>query len=416
MAEHKYNGWLTTTLAEICCPKIGIQTGPFGSQLKADEYSEIGVPVIMPKDIVDGVISDLTIARVPESKADKLKRHRCLAGDIVFGRRGEIGRCGLITEREQGWLCGSGSMRIRLSGDSVPAFFTYLFRLPQTVRWLNSNAVGQTMLNLSAGILSDLPLEVPSTSEQKKIAEILSTWDRGIHATRCLIETKQRQKRHLMQRLLSGKQRLPQFARQPWRQRYINDIAREVSLRNVNGIELPVLSCTKHRGLLDSLSYFGKRIFSKDLSTYKVVKRGHFAYATNHIEEGSIGYQNLHDTALISPMYTVFETTGDVCDGFLYKLLKTEHYRHLFEAMTSGSINRRGSLRWNEFKKIKVLVPSREEQEEIDAFGSLFEREIELLEIQRDALKKQKRGLMQQLLTGRIWVNVSENQRTRSEV
>lgn len=262
--------------------------------------------------------------------------------------------------------------------------------------------------SINASDLGEIEIPLPPLSEQKKIAEILSTWDLAIETCEKLISAKQTRKRALAQRLLTGKQRFPQFAGQAWENLHIRDIAREISAKNKDGSQLTVLSCTKHKGLVDSLSYFGKRIFSENLSTYKIVKCGQFAYATNHIEEGSIGYQDLYDKALISPMYTVFETNNKVDDGFLYKLLKTETYRHTFEAMTSGSINRRGSLRWNGFKLIKIRLPSLEEQKRIAEVLSACDKEIELLEKQRDSLKQQKRGLMQKLLTGKVRVKVDE--------
>jgi type I restriction enzyme S subunit len=184
----------------------------------------------------------------------------------------------------------------------------------------------------------------------------------------------------------------------------MGDIAEEIGAKNDGGHHLPVLSCTKHRGLVNSLEYFGKRVFSEDTSNYKVVRRGDFAYATNHIEEGSIGYQNQHDAALISPMYTVFRTQAGVDHTFFFKLIKTELYRHIFEVNTSGSIARRGGLRWNEFALIKVFLPSLPEQKRTATVLSACDREIELLEKELDLLKEQKRGLMQKLLTGEVRV------------
>jgi len=167
---------------------------------------------------------------------------------------------------------------------------------------------------------------------------------------------------------------------------------------------LPVLSCTKYDGLVDSLAYFGRQVFSRDVSTYKLVKRGQFAYATNHIEEGSIGYQDLYDEALISPMYTVFQTNDQVDDQFLYALLKTEYMRHQFEINTSGTVNRRGSLRWPAFSRIKVRLPRLEEQRKIADAVLAQERTINLLARKLAALQRQERGLMQRLLTGRVRV------------
>jgi type I restriction enzyme S subunit len=154
------------------------------------------------------------------------------------------------------------------------------------------------------------------------------------------------------------------------------------------------------------MEYFGKQIFSKDLSTYKVVHRGQFAYATNHIEEGSIGYQDLHDAAVISPMYTVFEAGKKIDDRFLFLLLKTELYRHIFEVNTSASVDRRGSLRWPDFSRIHIPLPSLEEQRAIVKVIEVADRELDRLKAKADALRQQKKGLMQQLLTGKKRVRV----------
>jgi type I restriction enzyme S subunit len=222
-----------------------------------------------------------------------------------------------------------------------------------------------------------------------------------------------------MQQLLFGEARFVEFQKSnakqetkygkipaEWNYVAIEFVAHQVSTKNEQGDDLPVLSCTKYDGLVDSLTYFGRQIFSEDTSTYRVVKRGQFAYATNHIEEGSIGYQNLHDRALISPMYTVFETNEKIDDGFLYKLLKTELYRHIFETNTSASIDRRGSLRWNMFSQIKIPLPSLKEQKAIAEVIDTCQQEINLTKKKLEALQQQKKGLMQKLLTGQIRVKV----------
>jgi type I restriction enzyme S subunit len=291
--------------------------------------------------------------------------------------------------------------------------------------WLQH--VGRTFEQVASGLIPGISREdilgllilLPPLLEQRKIAEILGTWDAAIERVTRLIAALQRRKQGLMQRLLTGKVRFPEFVRSEAKQqtRYtslpaewnyvaISEIAREVSLRNTNGDALSVLSCTKYAGLVDSLSYFGRQIFSEDTSDYKVVKRAQFAYATNHIEEGSIGYQDLCDVALISPMYTVFETTGGVDDAFLYRLLKTELYRHIFEVNTSGTVNRRGRLGWEDFARIKVPLPSEAEQRKIAEFFATVDQEINLQQQRLAALRQQKQGLMQRLLTGQVRVQV----------
>jgi type I restriction enzyme, S subunit len=273
--------------------------------------------------------------------------------------------------------------------------------------------------NLNADLIRSIAFPLPDEAEQKTIGKVLACWDGGASALGGLIGRKGERKRGLMLQLLTGQTRFREFVKSTkqantrygcfpadWAAVHIGDVADEISGKNDGGRELPVLSCTKHRGLVNSLEYFGKRIFSADTSNYKVVRRGDFAYATNHIEEGSIGYQDLHEAALISPMYTVFRTRAGVDHSFFFKLVKTELYRHIFEVNTSGSIARRGGLRWDEFAIIKVFLPSVPEQKRIAAVLEVCDREIGLLQKQLEAFKEQKRGLMQKLLTGEVRVKV----------
>jgi type I restriction enzyme S subunit len=141
------------------------------------------------------------------------------------------------------------------------------------------------------------------------------------------------------------------------------------------------------------------------------VAQGQFAYATNHIEEGSIGYQDVYDKGLVSPMYTVFETNKLVDDSYLYKVLKSVVYLHIFRANTSSSVDRRGSLRWKEFAKLPIPLPPIEEQKQIAAILTTARQEIYLLKKQAEAYRKQKRGLMQRLLTGEWRVKMGAEDR-----
>ena len=175
-----------------------------------------------------------------------------------------------------------------------------------------------------------------------------------------------------------------------------------MSNRNVGGANHIVLSCTKYDGLVPSLEYFGKQIYSNDLSSYKKIPQGHFAYATNHIEEGSVGYQSSYENGLISPMYTVFVTNKvKVNDTFLYAVLKSHHLIYLYKSMMEGSINRRGGLRWDSFSTIKIDLPSLEEQNAIASVLVKADIEIELTKEKLANLQSQERSLMQQLLTGK---------------
>ncbi|MBF0155473.1 MAG: restriction endonuclease subunit S, partial [Magnetococcales bacterium] len=155
-----------------------IQTGPFGSQLHQHEYTNEGIPVVMPKDIKNGRVDESTVARIPEQKANQLSRHALFPGNIVFPRRGDINKCALIGEEQAGFLCGTGCIKIELPEKLFsPQFMHYHLGLPHIVQWLERNAVGTTMLNLNTSILGNVPVPKISRPKQQRIVEILSAYD-----------------------------------------------------------------------------------------------------------------------------------------------------------------------------------------------------------------------------------------------
>jgi len=167
------------SLGEIC-DKVGgiIRTGPFGSQLHESDYKEEGIPVVMPKNIVDGKISIEGIARISEDDATRLAQHKLRIGDIVYGRRGDIGRRALITPKEDGWICGTGCLRISL-GDTLlnPLFLYYFLGQPRVIEWIFNQAIGATLPNLNTEIIRSIQILYPSLLTQRKIAAILSAYD-----------------------------------------------------------------------------------------------------------------------------------------------------------------------------------------------------------------------------------------------
>lgn len=167
--------WKQVKLGDI---STNIQTGPFGSQLHQSDYSETGFPVVMPKDLINGHISEESIARVDMSHVERLNKHKIQIGDILYSRRGDVGRCAFATEKEKGWLCGTGCLRVTIDTEqAIPQFVFYLLQMPNTVGWVINHAVGSTMLNLNTTILSNIPLSVPEIVVQDRIVRILSAYD-----------------------------------------------------------------------------------------------------------------------------------------------------------------------------------------------------------------------------------------------
>jgi type I restriction enzyme S subunit len=141
----------------------GIQIGPFGSQLHARDYTSTGVPVVMPQDLARGQIVTQKIKYVSETTAAMLARHRMRPGDLVLPRRGDLRKRALVTSEQDGWLCGTGCIRIRLSDPTSAASLIEGLSTARTDEWLEVHAVGTTMLNLNTDIVSKLP--APEFSE-----------------------------------------------------------------------------------------------------------------------------------------------------------------------------------------------------------------------------------------------------------
>ncbi len=171
--------WYEKTIGDLCREGGGkVQTGPFGSQLHQSDYSEEGTPVVMPADIPTGQIDVSRIARVSESHVQRLSRHQLRKGDIVYGRRGDIGRQALVRNQNVGWLCGTGCLRIRLGKSEVdPEYLHRYLTMAEIIGWIEGQAIGATMPNLNTNILNRVPVYFPVLDTQRKIAAILTAYD-----------------------------------------------------------------------------------------------------------------------------------------------------------------------------------------------------------------------------------------------
>ena len=321
-------------------------------------------------------------------------------GDILMSTvRPNLQGFSLIKDDVKDLIASTGFAVITVNKGSNEFLFQYLFSSGIS-RQFYQLLVGSNYPAINSSDVRKLKIPLPPLPEQHSIAHVLGLMDSAINQNNLLIAQKELRKKWLMQNLLTGKKRLKGFEKS-WKEIHIKDIAREVSIKNKSDKQLTVLSCTKYDGLVPSLEYFGRKIFSDDVSTYKVVPKNHFAYATNHIEEGSIGYQDILDEALISPMYTVFKTDSSINDNFFYRLLKSHKLVYQYQNRMEGSIDRRGGLRWDAFSIIKIQIPSYEEQTAIAQVLQAADKEIQLLKAKTDKLREQKKGLMQVLLTGK---------------
>lgn len=183
-----------------------IRTGPFGSALHKRDYTEYGTPVVMPKDLVEGRVSESTIARVPDEIVERLAQHILHEGDIVYGRRGDIGRRGYIGARNSGWLCGTGCLRISLpSGVLSTRYLHEYLGQPEVIALIAGRAVGSTMPNLNTKILRSIPVLVPPEGVQREFDEAVCAIDALRDNLLDQLDNLRKTRDLLLPRLVSGK-------------------------------------------------------------------------------------------------------------------------------------------------------------------------------------------------------------------
>src|ERR1022692_2551614 len=182
--------WKRTTLGELCGSGGGdIQTGPFGSQLHASDYALLGIPSVMPHNIGDNVIVEDGIARITSTDAKRLARYLLRAGDIVYSRRGDVERRALVRSEQDGWLCGTGCLRVRLGRSADSRFVSYYLGHSEIRAWIVRHAVGATMPNLNTSILSALPVTLPPEPLQSAISAVLGVFDEKIAVDNRIVHT-----------------------------------------------------------------------------------------------------------------------------------------------------------------------------------------------------------------------------------
>jgi type I restriction enzyme S subunit len=416
------DGWSEAKLRELVVAG-GLQTGPFGGQLHADEYVADGVPVVMPQDIIAGEISTEHIARASEEKAASLAPHRLRTGDLVFARRGDIGRVGIARDRETGWLCGTGCLRARPSERVSPVYLHYAVRRASSIAWLNIHAVGQTMLNLNTSILGQLPADVPPLPEQRAIAAVLDTIDDAIQKTEQIIAKLQQVKQGLLHDLLTrgiddnGELRDPERHPEQFQDSPLGRIPKGwdvVALEQVASVERGQFT---HRPRNDPALYGGEYPFVQtgDVSTAQGDVLDHFSQTLNtrgiavskEFSRGTIAVTiaaNIADTAILGrPMYfpdSIVGVTVRSGDVVRFVELCIRRAKPRLEARAPQSAQKNINLQ--DLRPLRIVRPPRTEQEHI---SGVFESVTARLMIESESLiqlKALKSGLTDDLLTGRV--------------
>jgi type I restriction enzyme S subunit len=354
--------------------------------------------------IVDGRIEPTRSMTITDSAAKNLSDFRMKAGEIVIGRRGDMGRCAVIQAHQAGWLCGTGSMIVRCEKAADVDFVRRVLSSPQVIAAIEDTAVGTTMVNLNQGALAGLRVPLPPLPEQRAVATTLDDVDALLGALERLITKKRELKQAAMQQLLTGKTRLPGFIGD-WEMKRIEEFA-DCTAGGTPSTKIPEYWGGSIRWM-SSGELNLKQIYEAE---GRITEAGLNNSSAQMIPEkcvliGLAGQGKTRGTVAISfvdlctnqSIAAILPNTGFSPEYLYYNL--DSRYDELRELSAGGG--GRGGLNLRLIKGIPIPFPLLVEQTAIAAVLTDIDAEVTALEQRLAKTRALKQGMMQELLTGR---------------
>lgn len=402
--------WRRKSFVEIVTE---LTSGPRNwSQYYADDGDLFLRMTNLSRDGIALKLNDVKYVQVPQG-ASESQRTQVAPGDILFSVTAELGKLAWIPDYVGKAYINQHTALIRVNSNKADSkFLAYLLsshREQTKIKRLNDSGA---KAGISLKTLRAYSVRMPLLPEQQKIAAILSTWDRAIELTEKLIAAKQRRKQALIQQLLTGKVRFKEFEGSPWKWVELGALTKQVK-RPIQWDEnqlYKLASIRRHsKGMFFREPAYGHQIKVKKLFT---VERNDFLISNIQAAYGAMGLvPKKFDNTYISDQYTVLvardENKLDI--HFLGFVSETAWFRNQILLACNGFLAERLRLLFSadELLKRKLFVPpSTKEQRRIVEVLRTAVRELRSAEKKLEHLKGQKRGLMQQLLTGKVRVNM----------
>jgi type I restriction enzyme, S subunit len=365
-----------------------------------------GYPYITVSDMYIGGISTENIKYVPEEVVDKIKNYRISTDDLFISVAGTLGIVGKVPESLNNANLTENADK--LTNIKIDKEYLYQVLISDIIqKEIEKEKTTNAQPKLALTRIKNFRIPVPSNrNEIKKIALILSTWDKAIELKEKLIEQKKELKKGLMQKLLTGVVRLPEF-NEDWEDEKVGNLIEEVNEKSTVNNQFQVLSVTKD-GIVAQNEHFKKQIASENNIGYKIVKKNNLVFSTMNLWMGSLDVLTNYDVGIVSPAYKVFKfNSNKMLPSFGKYFMKSEHMIWLYNVNSEqgASIVRR-NLDLKGLLNTYVKIPSIEEQKKIAKILLCLDREIDLLNEETEQIKIQKKGLMQLLLTGKVRVKV----------
>ena len=317
------------------------------------------------------------------------------APGVITGRSGTIGK--VIYVEKDYWPHNTSLWVTNFCGNN-PKFIYYMYINLNLIRF----SAGSGVPTLNRNDIHLQKILLPPLDEQEKIAEILSTWYEAINLTINLIENKKQFKKALMQNLLTAKIRFPQF-KDEWRETKLGKILKERKTYQNKGFDLEHVSLTKDGVVPKSERYDRDFLVKDDNKQYKITRLNDICYNPANLKFGVI-CKNIYGDGIFSPIYVTFECCNELDNDFAGFYLTQNDFIQKVRKFEEGTVYERMAVSPEDFLRFKIKLPNLKEQQKIAEVLTACDDEINLLNLKLENLKKQKQGLMQKLLSGKVRV------------
>ncbi len=393
--------WKIKELSEVATIQTGLAKG------KNNLKNPVSLPYLRVANVQDGYF-DLSEIKTIEVSSAEIERYRLKPNDVLLTEGGDfdkLGRGHIWRGQIDPCLHQNHIFVVRPNPQILkPEFLTALTASHYgRTYFLSCSKQTTNLASVNSTQLKQFPVLLPPIREQEEIARIVGCWDRAIEQAEKLVVTKTSIKRGLVQQLLSGGKRFAEFGNKAWQEAHFGDFLTESRIPGSNGVDAKKITVKLYgKGVVEK----AEKLLGSANTKYHIRRTGQFIYSKLDFLNGAFGIitEQLdgYESTLDLPAFDIDERLDPL--WLFYFVSRSHFYKSYANAAKGGRKARR--VQPDEFLKTKARFPSIEEQRRIAAVLNACDKEITLLKQQLDALKRQKQGLMQKLLTGQIRVKV----------
>ena len=400
--------WALVAVGDVL---LGTQYG-----MNCPSVADGNTSIVGMKDIQDGRVLSRRLAKTNVSEGE-LEAYRLRRGDLLINRTNsldQVGKVGLV-DADRNDVFASYLVRLHVDTALIePEYLNYWLNsalAQRTIKRIATPAIGQANINPTEFQKYCL-VPLPPKPERTRIVEILHVWDDAVDATKALIVAKKNWLSWVRTELLTGKRRLPRF-RENWRRQPLGEILTEHKLKSSGNEE--VFSVSVHKGLVNQIEHLGRSYAAKDTANYNRVKPGDIVYTkspTGEFPLGIIKKSAVEKDVIVSPLYGAFTPitpyVGEILDALFESPINTQNY--LAPLVQKGAKNTI-AITNKRFLEGQVSIPvDVGEQQALADIIQAARAELKCLDRQVEMFDRQKRGLVERLLTGELRVRHRDNE------